>query len=173
MPVRSTAEAPPAPRREEKTVPKGGWPCRKNTLRGELRPQARRLRRQLLRLHLLEVRESEDVVREVKPVDIVTQDLVDVGLSDELEEAVLELVLRHLLALLEQQRQELVPAQRAVLLLHRLERLLHLLRPDGEDRSVVHVELHEVLEVNTLHDLAGLRELGVLDLRDHVLDLQL
>mmetsp|Transcript_56700 Transcript_56700/g.159122 ORF Transcript_56700/g.159122 Transcript_56700/m.159122 type:complete len:260 (-) Transcript_56700:1896-2675(-) len=89
----------------------------------------------------------------------------------------LQLLERQLLAPRGEQAEEpilAVPRQEArFVAVHGLERLLDLVGADGEHRAVVHVQPHEVLEANPVDVLAGLPELGVLDLGGHVLDLQL
>ena len=72
-----------------------------------------------------------------------------------------------------QQVQQGVPRGARPPLAQSVEGLLDLLRAHREDRPVVHVELHQVLEADPVHVLPGLREPGVLHLVGHVGDLQL
>mmetsp|Transcript_114656 Transcript_114656/g.357093 ORF Transcript_114656/g.357093 Transcript_114656/m.357093 type:complete len:269 (+) Transcript_114656:185-991(+) len=123
---------------------------------------------------LLGVREAQDVVREVQRVDLVQQHSANGGLAHEGLEATFQLLQGHLLTVRREQCDEVVPREGPRLVaFHGLEGLADLLGADREDGSVVHVELHEVVEADPVDILAGFTELRVFHLVLHVLDLKL
>mmetsp|Transcript_17594 Transcript_17594/g.50021 ORF Transcript_17594/g.50021 Transcript_17594/m.50021 type:complete len:577 (-) Transcript_17594:1085-2815(-) len=115
-------------------------------------------------------------MREVQRIDLLVENAVDGSIANEGLEAPLQLLHGHLFSPSGQQAEQAgraVARQGARLVaVHRLERLLDLLRSDGKHRPMVDEQSDEVLEADPVNILPGFTELGILDLGCHVLDLQ-
>merc|ERR1719498_1000346 len=101
---------------------------------------------------LLQVTQPQNVCREIVRIDLLWQDFLDILIADELQKAVLDLLERHVFAVLREQIDECIARQEAfVAALHGVKGCADLLRSNRKDRPVIHVQLYEVLEANTIH----------------------